>query len=52
MIIGVMILFKASTTMREMFSSLIPDKLKYIEKRSFQDMVRELEQVVLRAVMV
>ena len=51
MIIGVMILFKASTTMREMFSSLIPDKLKYIEKRSFQDMVRELEQVVLRAVM-
>ncbi len=50
MIIGVMILFKASTPMRETFSLLLPDKLKRLEKSSFNDLVLELEEMVLRAV--
>ena len=50
MIIGVMILFKASTPMRETFSLLLPDKIKRLEKSSFNDLVLELEEMVLRAV--
>jgi TetR/AcrR family transcriptional regulator len=52
MIIGVMVLFKASTPMREIFSSLLRDKFKGLDKGSFNALVQELEEMVLRAVRV
>lgn len=50
MIIGVMVLFKTSMPMREIFSSLLPEKLKGLEKRTFHEMVQELGEMVLRTV--
>ncbi len=52
MVIGVMVLFKVSVPMREKFSSLLPDEFREMEKRSFKDMVLELERLILRAVKV
>lgn len=50
MVVGVMVFFRVSMPMRKKFSSILPDDLRGIEKRSFENMVTELEKMVLRAV--
>jgi TetR/AcrR family transcriptional regulator len=50
MVIGVIVLLKVSAPMRRIFSSLLPDNLKGIESRSFEETVVELEKMILRAV--
>jgi len=50
MVIGVMLLFRVSMPVREIFYTLLHDK--GIKKSSFKDMVGEIEKLVLRALKV